>query len=179
MAGQVEQREACVKNVTFPAWDHSMPISRRRYINKDKSTPTPRWTRQLGTSRRVIQSQHIKNGQPAPIRQGVICWQRPKRVGLSVTIQKGVTSFDTKRADGGLPCCRLISLHLPDWWPPRISMPTATADRTVLPPATPRNLTVHLQPSRHAVQSSQSEARLTYHTTISNNSTVLYEPQTK
>jgi len=86
---------------------------------RDYPAATSRRTRELGTSRRASQSQHIKNGQPAPILQVVIRRQQPKGIGLSVTIQKGVTSFDTQhddteRAHRGLPCCPLTSLHQPD-----------------------------------------------------------------
>jgi len=45
--------------------------------------------------------------------------------------------------------------------------------------STPSDRIAHSRSSRHAVQSSRSVARLTYHTTISNNSTVLYEPKAK
>jgi len=45
--------------------------------------------------------------------------------------------------------------------------------------STPCNRTAHLQLSRHAVQSSRNKGRLTYHKTISDNSTTLYEPKTK
>ena len=53
---------------------------------------TSRKTSQLGTTRRASLSRYIKNGQTGLILQGVICLRRPKGVGLSVTIQKGVTS---------------------------------------------------------------------------------------
>jgi len=86
MAGQVKQQQVCIKKSMFPAWDHSMPIS-RMYINKDQSAATSRGTRQLGTSRRASQPQHIKNVHPSPILQDVICRRQPKGLGLSVTIQ--------------------------------------------------------------------------------------------
>ena len=56
--------------------------------------PTSGRTRQLCTSRRASHSNYINNGQQAPISR-VICLGQRIGVGLSVTIQKGVTSLDT------------------------------------------------------------------------------------
>ena len=67
MTGQVEQREVCIKKAMFPAWDHSTPTSRRRCINTDYSAPTPRRTRQLGTSRRTHQDRRYNARLPGHV----------------------------------------------------------------------------------------------------------------
>jgi len=68
---------------------------RGSYINKDKSALTPRRSSQLQHQEGLGSTVH-QDGQPAPILQGAICRRRPNGVGLSVTSQKGVTSFGTK-----------------------------------------------------------------------------------
>ena len=153
MAGQVEPREVCIKMAMFPAWEHTTPAPRIRYIKKDKPTATSRSTSQLQhqeglgsspTPRRANLPQYSKNGQPALILQGVICRWQPKGVRLSVTIYKGVMSSDTQHHTTSQAAVLPANIC-----PPRglatamrpmsdllsISLPIAAADRTVLSPA--------------------------------------------
>jgi len=71
MAGQVEQREVCIKKATFSTGGHSTPTPRRRHMNKDQ---------QLNHQERPVRMYvYIKHGQPAPILQVVICQLQPNR----------------------------------------------------------------------------------------------------
>jgi len=94
------------------------------------------------------------------VLEGVICRRQQKGVGLSVTVQDRVTSFDTqhhdtKRVDG---VCRAIScrlstdhisvVHASQERTTRRSPLIATADWTVLPPAWVMR-TAHSRSSRH------------------------------